>query len=112
MDSSSNAVIELFPDIKVIICGGHARRAHKKQLEKLSKIKQISPTLVSMYRERFPSVDDVVCYCSRHDVGVLATTSLKALARHARDIHEWDHGRCDFTCLECAVVESVRMKRT
>ena len=70
VDSSSNAVIELFPDAKVIICGGHARRAHKKQLEKLSKINQISPTLVSMYRERFPSVDDV---------GVLATTSLNGL---------------------------------
>ena len=33
-------------------------------------------------------------------------TKMKALARHARDEHERDEGRCDFTCLKCAVVES------
>ena len=54
--SSSNAVTENFPEAeakakakakaKVMICGGHAGRAHNKQLEKLSKIKQFSPTLV------------------------------------------------------------------
>ena len=76
--SSSNVVKEFFPDAKVMICGGHAGRAHKKQLEKLSKIKQFSPTLVSMYRERFLSIDDVV---SRHHsgCGCLATTSLNGL---------------------------------
>ena len=33
--SSSKAVTDHFPDAKVMICGGHAGRAHKKQLEKL-----------------------------------------------------------------------------
>ena len=36
--SSSKAVTDHFPDAKVMICGGHAGRAHKKQLEKLKKI--------------------------------------------------------------------------
>ena len=34
-NSSSKAMIDHFPDAKVMICGGHASRAHKKQLEKL-----------------------------------------------------------------------------
>ena len=45
--SSSNAAIEHFPDGKVMICGRHAGRAHKKQLEKPSKIKRFSSTLVN-----------------------------------------------------------------
>ena len=32
--SSSNSVKEHFSDVEVMICGGHAGRAHKKQLEK------------------------------------------------------------------------------
>ena len=35
--SSSKGVTNHFPDAEIMICGGHARRAHKKQLEKLSK---------------------------------------------------------------------------
>ena len=30
-------VAELFPDAKIMICGGHAGRAHMKQLQKLAK---------------------------------------------------------------------------
>ena len=79
--SSSNAVTEHFPDAKVMICGGHAGRAHKKQLEKLSKMKQYSPTLIKKYIKSFPSVGSVVCHCSRHsrDVDVLLTSSLRGL---------------------------------
>ena len=39
--SSSNAVTEHFLKAKVMICGGHAGRAHKKQLEKLAKVGMI-----------------------------------------------------------------------
>lgn len=42
--SSANAVAELFPDAQIMTCGGHAGRAHKKQLEKLSKCKSFSET--------------------------------------------------------------------
>ena len=80
-DSSSNVVTDIFPEAKakakaktkakakVMICGGHAGRAHKKQLEKLSKIKPFSPTLVNKYSERFPFVGIVVYHCSRHYSG-------------------------------------------
>ena len=32
--SSSKAVTDHFPDAKVMICGGHASRAHRKQLDR------------------------------------------------------------------------------
>ena len=116
--SSSNAVTELFPDAKVMICGGHAGRAHKKQLGKISKMNQFLPALSA----RFLSVGVVIYHCSRHRSGcgclsdnfierarnnfsfILSqsqsaeefATKMKALARHAHDEHEWDHGKCDF----------------
>ena len=35
--SSSKSVEEVFPGAKVMICGGHAGRAHLKQLKALAK---------------------------------------------------------------------------
>ena len=131
--SSSKAVTEHFPDAKVMICGGHAGRAHKKQLEKLQKVKRFTAPLIKKHREKFPSVGDVVCHCVRHKPGcgcmsdlfiersrnnfslILSqsesaeefATKMRVLARHARDEHEWDDGRCDFhplrlcSCNEC-----------
>ena len=79
--SSSKAVTDHFPDAKVMICGGHAGRAHKKQLEKLKKIKKFSPNLIARYGKQFPSVGDVVCHCLRHKpgCGCLLIISLKEL---------------------------------
>ena len=120
--SSSKAVTDHFPDAKIMICGGHAGRAHKKQLEKLQKIKSFTVGLISKYEKTFPSVGDVVCHCSRHKQGcgcfskafiekarnyfslILSmsesaeefATRIKGLAIHARDEHEWEDGRCDF----------------
>ena len=36
-DSSSNAMTERFPDAEIMISGGHAGKAHKKQLQELAK---------------------------------------------------------------------------
>ena len=52
-----------------MICGGHAGRAHKKQLEKLQKMKKLTVDLVNKYDKKFPSVGDVACHCSRHKPG-------------------------------------------
>ena len=41
--SSAKAVTDHFPNAEIMICGGHASRAHKKQLEKLQKL---SPSLL------------------------------------------------------------------
>ena len=100
-------------------CGRHAGRAHKKQLEKLQKMKSFTVDLITKYKDTFPSVGDVVCHCSRHQQGCGCfskpfiemarnyfslslsmteefATRMKGLARHARDEHDWVFGRCDF----------------
>ena len=77
--SSSKAVTDHFPNAKVMICGGHASRAHKKQLEKLSKMKSFSTDLIRKYEDTFPTIGDVVFHCSRHKqgCGCLYTTFIK-----------------------------------
>ena len=41
-DSSSNAMTEHFLDAEIMICGGHAGKAHKKQLVELAKNKSFT----------------------------------------------------------------------
>ena len=120
--SSSNAGADHFPTTKIMICGGHAGRVHKRQLEKLSTKKSFTADFEKKFRESFPQVDKVVCQCKRHKPGcgclskefierarnnfslILSlsesaeefSNKLKALPRHARDEHEWDEGKCDF----------------
>ena len=120
--SSAKAVTDHFPNAEIMICGGHAGRAYKKQLEKLQKIKSFTVDLIRKYKDTFPSVGDVVCHCSRHKQGcgcfskafiekarnyfslILSmsesaeefATRMKGLARHARDEHDWGFDRCDF----------------
>ena len=67
--SSAKAVIDHFPNAEIMICGGHAGRAHKKQLERLQKIKSFTVDLIRKYKDTFPSVGDVVYHCSRHKQG-------------------------------------------
>ena len=104
--------------------GFHSKnaRVHKKQLEKLKEVERYTDTLIKKYEEKFPSVGDVVCHCTRHKSGcgcmsnqfierarnnfslILSisesaeefATKIRALARHGRNEHEWDGGRCDF----------------
>ena len=66
--SSSKAVTDHFPNAEVMICAGHTARAHKKRLESFAVKKCFSAKLKSMYRERFPLVDTVVCHCTRHEI--------------------------------------------
>ena len=121
--SSSNAVRVHFPAAKVTICGGHAGRAHKKQLEKLAKMRSFSEDFKRKHCEKFPTVNEVSCCCpNRHFPGcgcmseafiaqarnnyssVLSEADsaerfverLLVLARHARNEHKWDGGQCDF----------------
>ena len=58
-----------FPNAKVMMCGGHASRTHKKQLEKLQKMKSFTTDLIRKYKDIIPIVGDVVCHCSRHKQG-------------------------------------------
>ena len=101
--------------IRLANCGGHAGKAHKKQLEKLAKMKSFTDKFKNKHRERFPQVEYVVCHCEkRHKPGcgclsdafiqkaqnkisfILSNSesahkfaeALKTLPRHARDEHE------------------------
>ena len=51
--SPSNAMIEYFTDAEIMICGGHAGKAHKKQLEKLAKMKSFTDKYKKKHREQF-----------------------------------------------------------
>ena len=67
--SSSNAVQEHFGDVEVMICGGHAGRAHEKQLEKFAKLKSFSQDFQSRHLDKFLQVSHVTCHCeNRHKI--------------------------------------------
>ena len=67
--SSSKAVTDHFPNAEVMICAGHATRAHKKRLESFAVKKRFSAKFKGMNRKKFPLVDEVVCHCTRHKAG-------------------------------------------
>ena len=52
--SSAKAVREVFPDAEIMICGGHAGRAHKKILELRQKIKKASQQMLHRYKDSYP----------------------------------------------------------
>ena len=79
--SSSNAVRDHFPAAKVMICGGHAGRAHKKQLEKLAKLRSFSEDF-KRKREKFPTVNEVACCPNRHFPGCGCMSAFIAQARN------------------------------
>lgn len=120
--SSANAVREVFPRAKIMICGGHAGRAHKKILEKRQRARSLSKALIDKYKDTFPNICEEEyqrCKCGdRHRTGCGCLTDafinkahtnftstlieaqsqeefvrrLQALPRHAVD----DHSLCDF----------------
>ncbi len=55
--SSSKALTEVFPDVKVMVCGGHAARAHLKQLERLSVMKCYSTAMKNRQKKAYSSMD-------------------------------------------------------
>ncbi len=56
-DSSSAKVVnDIFPNAQIMICGGHAGRAHKKILEKCQKIKAFTNYQITKYKDTFPAV--------------------------------------------------------
>ena len=121
--SSSKGVAELFPDARVMICGGHAGRAHMKQLQKLAKKKSPTKDMIGKYSDQFPQINEAVCHCkekhspgcgclseqfiekarnnfslilSKSESAEMFATKINALAKHACDVHKWDNGCCDF----------------
>ena len=131
----AKAVSEVFPDAEIMICGGHAGRAHWEILELCHKIKKVSKTMVDKYKDGFPALGELRCKCDggnhsatcgclnapfiskahTYFTSVLMEAQsqeefvkrLESLPKHARDIQEWEGGRCDFhpvrvcTCKKC-----------
>ena len=126
-DSSSAKVVnDIFPNAQIMICGGHAGRAHKKILEKRQKIKAFTNYQITKYKDTFPAVvregwqkckcqgnHSAGCGCLSDAFIAKAHTNftsilmeaqsqeefvrrLMALPKHARDEHQWDGGQCDF----------------
>ena len=117
---------------QVMLCGGHVARAHTKHLGEISKQKSFSATMQDMYKAKFPDVLTVKCHCpKRHSkkCGCISksfirgartnffycllqaekdpnafASRLNVLGKyHARDIHTWGTGQCDFhDLIECS----------
>ena len=64
--SSEKAFHAAFPDkskSKVMLCSGHAGRAHGKQLDVMAGQKQFTEGYKSKHRKKYPEVDKVSCNC-------------------------------------------------
>ena len=78
--SSSKAVTDHFPNAKVMICGGHASRAHKKQLEKLQKMKYFTVDVINIKtNSRLLTMWSVIAQGTNRDVVASPSHSLKRL---------------------------------
>lgn len=111
---------------RVMKCGGHIGRAHGHALKDLKSKKTFTADYKKKHMEKFPQVDSVSCPCKgkRHKVGCGCITNafIQAAKRnlfcaitqscnsaslfaermrnlgkyHARGVHRWDGGQCDF----------------
>ena len=111
---------------RVMKCGGHVGRAHGNALKDLKGKKTLTVDYKRKHAEKFPQVESVTCCCSgkRHKVGCgcINDAFIQSAKRnlfcaitqcgnsasnfaermrhlgqyHARGIHQWDGGQCDF----------------
>ena len=114
--SSAKPIAECFPECKIMICGGHAGKAHLKVLQKYSKVKTAPAGFIKLHKSKFPQITKASCHCDKHSEGCgcltdgfimrarnnfsyILTTSksaeefakrLRVLPRHVRDEHEWE----------------------
>ncbi len=125
--SSALAVREHYPDTQLMLCGGHATRAHAKALKKIQDKKSFSEDEKKSLRKKYPKVDGAKCHCVKHhksgcgciskqfiaaarskffraliDAGTEPerfVARMNKLHRHARNEHKWEDGQCDFHSL-------------
>ncbi|XP_019645074.1 PREDICTED: uncharacterized protein LOC109485843, partial [Branchiostoma belcheri] len=133
--TSEKSFKKFFSKSKVMYCGGHVGRAHGKQLEKLASMKTFSKGYKQ--RHSTYELDKLKCVCiNKHHSATcgcirpnmikqakinhfaalvqsgtdaaLYAKRMRALGQHhARNIHEWKDGSCDFhgkkrcSCKKC-----------
>ena len=114
--SSAKSIAECFPECKIMICGGHAGKAHLKVLQKYTKVKTAPAGFIRLHKSKFPQITKASCHCDKHsqvcgcltdgfimrarnNFSNILTTSksaeefakrLRVLPRHVRDEHEWE----------------------
>lgn len=111
---------------RVMKCGGHVGRSHANALKELKAKKTFDSGYVSKHKKSFPDVSKVECTCKgkRHSAncGCFSDAFIESARRnlycaitqcgnvadrfaqrmkelgkyHARGIHRWDGGECDF----------------
>ena len=135
--SSANSLRVYYPDetkTRVMLCGGHVARAHVHKLKKMAGIKIFK----NKHRVKFPNVDTVECCCAggKHKKCGCLSDKFVGQARinffcclvdsdkdpdsfqkklcnlgkyHARNIHQWEDGSCDFHSLKHVYVNNAMM---
>ena len=61
--SASTNVKEYYPDAEIMICGGHAGKAHLKQLQSQAKRRKFNENLQKAHRKEFPEIES---HCKEH----------------------------------------------
>ena len=62
--------LNTYPDAKVMLCDGHAARAHGNMLKQLKTKKSFTDEEKKHYRVKYPQVDTAGCCClKRHKSG-------------------------------------------
>ena len=116
--SASKSFTTVFPDCKIMLCGGHAATAHEKMLKLFKMKRAFTANDIAAHAKNYPAVLEVKCCCpKKHHPGCgcfsdkfirLARSRffralcdagndpakfisrLTALYHHARDIHAWE----------------------
>ena len=121
---------------RVMLCGGHVARAHVNKLKKMAGIKIFTKRYKNKHRVKFPDVETVECCCAggkhKKRCGCLSDKFIrqarinffcclvhsdkdpdsfeKKLCNlgkyHARNIHEWEGGSCNFHSLKICICKT------
>ena len=115
-----------------MLCSGHVVRAHVNKLKKMAGIKTFTKRYKNKHKETFPDVETVECCCAggkhKKRCGCLSDKFIRqarinfcclvhsdndpdsfekklcSLGKyHARNIHQWDGGSCDFHRLRTCI---------
>ena len=120
--TSSKALRSHFPECRIMLCSGHIARNHEKQLKRFAKQKAFKNSQIKKYGKVYPAIATVKCHCMKNGNGCFTNgfikkarlnfsaivnsvgcdqqafaDRLRSLAKyHAKNVHEWDEGKCFF----------------
>ncbi len=66
-DSSSALSVKAhYPDVKLMLCGGHVPHAHQKMLKSIKVKKSFTATEQTALKKKYPEVNTAECHCPKH----------------------------------------------